>query len=81
LVYKEELDHLAKTPCATAKAIAWSRGARIRHATRKIPNQRSMHSCGIIISEEPIYELHAFRNASKGFPNSAFDMHVAEAIG
>jgi hypothetical protein len=25
---KEELDHLAKTPCAYSKAIAWSRGAK-----------------------------------------------------
>ena len=47
----------------------------------KYPNQRSMHSCGIIISEEPITNFTALEMPPKGFPIVQFDMHVAEAIG
>ncbi|TRW23618.1 DNA polymerase III subunit alpha [Flavobacterium zepuense] len=47
----------------------------------KYPNQRSMHSCGIIISEEPITDFTALEMPPKGFPIVQFDMHVAEEIG
>lgn len=47
----------------------------------KFPNQRSMHSCGIIISEEPITHYTALEMPPKGFPIVQFDMHVAEHIG
>ena len=47
----------------------------------KYPNQRSMHSCGIIISEEPITNFTALEMPPKGFPIVQFDMHVAEDIG
>ena len=47
----------------------------------KYPNQRSMHSCGIIISEEPITNFTALEMPPKGFPIVQFDMHVAESIG
>ncbi len=47
----------------------------------KYPNQRSMHSCGIIISEEPITNFTALEMPPKGFPIVQFDMHVAEEIG
>jgi DNA polymerase-3 subunit alpha/error-prone DNA polymerase len=43
------------------------------------PNQRSMHSCGIIISEEPITNYTPLEMPQR-FSNSSFDMHVAEAI-
>jgi DNA polymerase-3 subunit alpha/error-prone DNA polymerase len=46
----------------------------------KYPNQRSTHSCGIIISEEPITNFTALE-IPKGFPIVQFDMHVAEDIG
>jgi len=47
----------------------------------KYPNQRSMHSCGIIISEDPITDYTALEMPPKGFPIVQFDMHVAEEIG
>lgn len=47
----------------------------------KFPNQRSMHSCGILISEEPITNYSALEMPPKGFPIVQFDMHVAEEIG
>jgi DNA polymerase III alpha subunit len=47
----------------------------------KYPNQRSMHSCGIIISETPITNFTALEMPPKGFPIVQFDMHVAEEIG
>ena len=48
---------------------------------QKYPNQRSMHSCGIIISEEPITNYTALEMPPKGFPIVQFDMHIAEDIG
>lgn len=47
----------------------------------KFPNQRSMHSCGILISEEPITNFTALELPPKGFPIVQFDMHTAEDIG
>ncbi|WP_294825013.1 DNA polymerase III subunit alpha [uncultured Flavobacterium sp.] len=47
----------------------------------KYPNQRSMHSCGILISEDPITNFTALEMPPKGFPIVQFDMHVAEEIG
>lgn len=47
----------------------------------KFPNQRSMHSCGILISEDPITDFTALEMPPKGFPIVQFDMHVAEDIG
>lgn len=47
----------------------------------KFPNQRSMHACGILISEEPITNFTALEMPPKGFPIVQFDMHIAEDIG
>lgn len=47
----------------------------------KYPNQRSMHSCGILISEDPITDFTALEMPPKGFPIVQFDMHTAEEIG
>ncbi|MBO9676345.1 MAG: DNA polymerase III subunit alpha [Sphingobacteriaceae bacterium] len=47
----------------------------------RFPNQRSMHSCGILISEEPISNYTALIMPPKGFPIVQFDMHTAEEIG
>ncbi|MES2800162.1 MAG: DNA polymerase III subunit alpha [Bacteroidota bacterium] len=79
---KEELDVLTRT-------------AKIQHDTNDIlrqvhyygtmleryPNQRSMHSCGILISEEPISNFIVLELPPKGFPTAQINMHVAEAIG
>ena len=79
---KEELDELAKNPIKT------HHGNEVVKMVQKYgmmleryPNQRSMHSCGIIISEEPITNFTALEMPPKGFPIVQFDMHVAEDIG
>jgi error-prone DNA polymerase len=79
---KEELDQLAKNPMqkhhknAVVKMVQ-----QYGMMLEKYPNQRSMHSCGIIISEEPITNFTALEMPPKGFPIVQFDMHVAEEIG
>jgi DNA polymerase-3 subunit alpha/error-prone DNA polymerase len=47
----------------------------------KFPNQRSMHSCGILISEEPISNFTVVEMLPKGYPTVQINMHNAEAIG
>lgn len=47
----------------------------------KYPNQLSMHSCGVLISEEPISNYLAVNLPPKGFPTAQIDMHIAEDIG
>lgn len=79
---KEELDGLSK-----AKGRAIDTNSVVKYVQEygmmleKYPNQRSMHSCGIIISEEPITNFTALEMPPKGFPIVQFDMHVAEDIG
>ena len=79
---KEELDGLSK-----AKGRQIDSNSVVKYVEQygqmlqKYPNQRSMHSCGIIISEEPITNFTALEMPPKGFPIVQFDMHVAEAIG
>jgi DNA polymerase-3 subunit alpha len=79
---KEELDALATKPMETHDPNAV---VRLVHQygklLEKFPNQRSMHSCGILISEEPITNFTALEMPPKGFPIVQFDMHVAEDIG
>lgn len=79
---KEELDELAKNPMKThhqneVVKMVQEYGMLLE----KYPNQRSMHSCGILISEEPITNFTALEMPPKGFPIVQFDMHVAEDIG
>lgn len=47
----------------------------------KYPNARSMHSCGVLISEEPITNYMALEMPPKGFSTAQIDMHIAEDIG
>lgn len=79
---KEELDALAKNPMDRHHKNAVVRQVqRYGMMLEKYPNQRSMHSCGIIISEEPITNFTALEMPPKGFPIVQFDMNVAEDIG
>jgi len=79
---KEELDMLAKNPMklhdnnAVVKQVQ-----QYGMLLEKYPNQRSMHSCGILISEEPITNYTPLEMPPKGFPIVLFDMHIAEDIG
>lgn len=79
---KEELDMLAKNPMAlhdsnSVVKLVQDYGMMLE----KYPNQRSMHSCGILISEEPITNYTPLEMPPKGFPIVLFDMHIAEDIG
>ncbi|MGL6126568.1 DNA polymerase III subunit alpha, partial [Chryseobacterium artocarpi] len=79
---KEELDELAKKPMIQHdqnEVVQWVH--KYGMLLEKFPNQRSMHSCGILISEEPITNYTALEMPPKGFPIVQFDMNVAEDIG
>lgn len=79
---KEELDELAKHPMkAHHQNEVVKMVQKYGIMLEKYPNQRSMHSCGILISEEPITNFTALEMPPKGFPIVQFDMHVAEEIG
>lgn len=46
-----------------------------------MPNQRSIHACGILISDEPITYYTALDLPPKGMPVVQWDMYEAEKIG
>ncbi len=48
---------------------------------RDMPNQRSIHAGGILISEEPLTYYTALDLPPKGFPTVQWDMYEAEFIG
>lgn len=79
---KEELDLLAKNPMTLHdKNPIVKLVQEYGMLLEKYPNQRSMHSCGILISEEPITNYTPLEMPPKGFPIVLFDMHIAEDIG
>ncbi|WP_407503306.1 DNA polymerase III subunit alpha [Elizabethkingia miricola] len=79
---KDELDQLSKKPKeqhdqnSIVKQIY-----KYEQLMVGFPNQRSMHSCGILISEEPITNYSALEFPPKEFPIIQFDMYTAEDIG
>ena len=79
---KDELDVLA-TPSALEKYDnrLFKTIEKYGRLLEKFPNQRSMHACGILISEDPITQYSILELPPKGFPIVQFDMHVAEEIG
>jgi DNA-directed DNA polymerase III PolC len=79
---KDELDALAINPMHMHDPNAVvAQVHKYGQMLEKYPNQRSMHACGIIISEEPITNFTTLEMPPKGFPIVQFDMHVAEEIG
>lgn len=79
---KEELDKLANAPMAQhGDGELIRRIHKYGRLLQKYPNQRSMHSCGILISQQPITDYSVLEMPPKGFPIVQFDMHVAESIG
>lgn len=55
--------------------------AAVHHHMQNMPNQRSIHAGGILISEEPITYYTALDLPPKGFVTVQWDMYEAEAIG
>src|SRR5690554_3650771 len=45
------------------------------------PNQRTIHSSDVLISELPLLNYSAMDYSSRSLPTMQFDMYVAEAIG
>lgn len=79
---KDELDQLARNPMRLQPSNSVVQQVQeYGMLLEKYPNQRSMHSCGILISEEPITNYTPLEMPPKGFPIVLFDMYVAEAIG
>jgi DNA polymerase-3 subunit alpha len=79
---KDELDELATKPMETHdRNQVVQMIQKYGKLLEKFPNQRSMHSCGILISEDPITNYTALEMPPKGFPIVQFDMNVAEDIG
>jgi error-prone DNA polymerase len=79
---KEELDVLTNSPQSTHDTNSVVQQVHFYGSLlEKFPNQRSMHACGILISEEPLTAYSALEMPPKGFPIVQYDMHVAEEIG
>ncbi|AIM37544.1 DNA polymerase III subunit alpha [Sphingobacterium sp. ML3W] len=78
---KEELDGLTNNREQVFKDQIVQKVQEYGKLLEKFPNQRSMHSCGIIISEEPLTNFTALEMPPKGFPIVQWDMYVAEDIG
>ncbi|MDR2270452.1 MAG: DNA polymerase III subunit alpha [Sphingobacterium sp.] len=78
---KEELDELSKYPERVFQDEVVQRVQKYGKLLEKFPNQRSMHACGILISEEPLTNFTALEMPPKGFPIVQWDMHTAEDLG
>ncbi len=79
---KEELDHLAKTHWnAHRKNDVVRKVHKYAQQLAGFPNQRSLHACGVIVSEEPLTYYAALDMPPKGFQTTQFDMYTAEEIG
>jgi len=79
---KDELDQLSKKPQELHDQNSVVQQIyKYEQLMIGFPNQRSMHSCGILISEEPITNYSALEFPPKEFPIVQFDMHTAEDIG
>ncbi|WP_316736868.1 DNA polymerase III subunit alpha [Pedobacter aquatilis] len=53
----------------------------VHQMMQKMPNQRSIHAGGILISEQPITYYTALDMPPKGYPTVQWDMYEAELIG
>ncbi|WP_316831606.1 DNA polymerase III subunit alpha [Pedobacter aquatilis] len=54
---------------------------KVHREMASMPNQRSIHAGGILISEEPITYYTALDMPPKGYPTVQWDMYEAELIG
>lgn len=55
--------------------------AKIGKRIEQMPNQRSIHAGGVLISEAPVFCYTALDMPPKGFPVVQWDMYTAEEIG
>lgn len=79
---KAEIDQLTRRPMDQHENLAVVRTIhRYAGRLRDFPNLRSLHSCGILISEKPLAYYTALEMPPKGFQTVQFDMYIGEAIG
>lgn len=79
---KEEIDRLIKQPQSHLNRNEICKSILEYYSEiEDYPNMRTIHSCGVLISEEPITNYTALDLPPKGFPTVQFDMYLAEEIG
>lgn len=79
---KEELDQLSQNHrSAHRKNKVVAKVQQYADMMTGFPNQRTLHACGVIVSEEPLTYYAALDMPPKGFQTTQFDMYVAEEIG
>lgn len=79
---KEEIDALTRSPKQLhGRSAIVNRIHRLSSMMEGTPNLRSMHACGILISEHPITNYVALDLPPKGFTVAQIDMYMAEDIG
>jgi DNA polymerase-3 subunit alpha len=79
---KEEIDDFIKYPnAARHRSEICMKIHKIAANMSGMPNLRSIHAGGVLISEEPITNYTALDMPPKGFPTTQWDMYVAEDLG
>lgn len=79
---KEEIDILSRNPHSLQdRSDIILKIHKMSLMLQGSPNLRSMHSCGILISEEPITNYVALDIYPKGYTTAQVDMYIAEDIG
>ncbi|RME92919.1 MAG: DNA polymerase III subunit alpha, partial [Bacteroidetes bacterium] len=79
---KSEIDQLTRTPPQQHRQDPLM--ALIHRYAQRLegfPNLRSLHSCGVLISELPLTCYTALEMPPKGFQTAQIDMYIAERIG
>lgn len=79
---KAEIDKLTRSPRDLHEDNSVVR--TIHHYADKLkgfPNLRSLHSCGILISEKPLTYYTALEMPPKGFQTAQLDMYITDKIG
>ncbi len=78
---KEEIDHLLDAKDLGRNTKIVQQMMRIGEMMDGMPNQRSIHAGGVLISELPLTYYTALDMPPKGFPTVQWDMYAAEDIG
>ena len=77
---KFDIDELADGKITTGDE-SIQRILQYAHRLHGLPNRMSIHSGGILISQEPLHAYSTTFLPPKGFPTVDFDMYTAEDIG
>ncbi|SMO72993.1 DNA polymerase III, alpha subunit [Saccharicrinis carchari] len=78
---EEEITRLQKDPDPKRADEYGQWVIRYSQYIANFPSHASIHSCGILISEEPISNFSSTQLLPKGFPSTQFDMYIAEDLG